>query len=629
MVPDTLAAKLQQARALHQQGDLDQAGVIYGEILEAQPRHVDALNLLGLLEGMRGRPQAAADLITRAMDLAPGNPAALTNRGHALLDLGRYDEALVDLEQALSIDPGRAEAWKLLGNVLGCLNRHAEAVACYEQALDLRPGEVEALCNRGVALGALKRHEEALASYEQALAINPDHPRLFGYWLFTKMTLCDWTGLDTAFHHLAAGIAAGKWLAAPFFTAATPLPAALRRKCAETEIRAVSPADLAAGSIGRRPSHDRIRLGYFSGDFREHVMAYVLAGLFQAHDRDRFEVTAFSFGPPADTDIGIRVRAEFDRVIDVGNRSDAEIAGMSRALGIDIAVDLTGFTEPARTGVFARRAAPIQVNYLGYPGTMGADFYDYIIADPVVIPPDHHQYYAEKIAHLPHTYLVNHLPRAISDRRVTREELGLPGHGFVFCNFSRSFKILPADFDLWMRALIAVKGSVLWLAATNLSAEKNLRSEAAARGVSPDRLVFKQHAKLLAEHLAEVRLADLFLDTCHYNGHATANDVLWAGVPVLARMGGNFAGRVAASQLRAAGLPELVTESAQHYEALAIELATHAPRLAALRQRLAENRGVQPLFDAGLFTRHLQALYSAMWQRYQVGLPPEHISLAP
>jgi predicted O-linked N-acetylglucosamine transferase (SPINDLY family) len=373
----------------------------------------------------------------------------------------------------------------------------------------------------------------------------------------------------------------------------------------------------------------RIRVGYFSADFCDHPVAHLTAGLFERHDRSKFEVIAFSFGPPVKDAMRTRLEGAFDQFIDVSGKTDREIALLARAQGIDIAVDLMGFTLNSRTGIFAERAAPVQVNYLGYPGTMGADYIDYLIADLTVVSAVQAQHYHEKIAYLPHTFQVNDSTRKIADQTGDkipgRAALGLPDKGFVFCNFNSSYKLTPNDFDIWMRLLHKVPGSVLWLAGTNPTAERNLRNEASARSVAPERLVFKQYTTLLADHLAQIKLADLFLDSSYFNAHTTGSDALWAGVPVLTRLGVTYASRVAASLLKAVGLPELITTSAPDYEALALVLATDAEKLGTIRQRLAANRLTEPLFDTALTTRHIEAAYTAMCQRYRAGLAPENI----
>jgi predicted O-linked N-acetylglucosamine transferase (SPINDLY family) len=366
-------------------------------------------------------------------------------------------------------------------------------------------------------------------------------------------------------------------------------------------------------------------VGYFSADFREHPVAQLLVELLERHDRSRFAVSGFSFGPDTGDALRQRVAAACERFVDVRERADAEVALLARELELDIAVDLTGFTDGCRPNIFALRAAPIQVSYLGYPATMGAPYIDYLIADATVVPPAQQRHYAERIAYLPHSFLVTDTTRAVAARAFTRTELGLPEHGVVFCAFHNSYKIVPATFGRWMRILERVPDSVLWLREENAYATANLRQEAARRGVDGNRLIFAPRMPSPAEHLARQRCADLFLDALPYNAHTTASDALWAGLPVLTCLGETFAGRVAASLLHAIGLPELVTATTEAYEAMAIALATDPARLGALKEKLARNRLTTPLFDTVRFARHLEAAYTAMYERHQADLPPDHI----
>jgi predicted O-linked N-acetylglucosamine transferase (SPINDLY family) len=371
-------------------------------------------------------------------------------------------------------------------------------------------------------------------------------------------------------------------------------------------------------------SHGKIRIGYYSADFHNHATSYLMAELFELHDKSKFEIFGFSFGPVNNDDMQVRVSSAFDHFYFVNDKSDHDVASLSRQLGIDIAIDLKGFTQDYRLGIFAYGCAPIQVNYLGYPGTMGTDFIHYVIADITVIPETNQQFFTEKVVYLPHSYQVNDSKRAISDRLFTKPEVGLPGSGFVFSCFNNVYKILPSTFDGWMRILKSIDGSVLWLLDDNPTATSNLQKEAQARGVDPSRLVFAKRMSL-DEHLARLKLADLFIDTLPYNAHTTTSDALWAGLPVLTCMGESFASRVAASLLKAIDLPELITHSQQEYEAKAIELATNPALLKAIKDKLAANKLTKPLFDTKLFTKHLEAAYSSMYQRHQDGLPPDHV----
>jgi len=380
-----------------------------------------------------------------------------------------------------------------------------------------------------------------------------------------------------------------------------------------------------AAASRRRPlaSRDgRIRVAYVSADFHSHATAWLMAGVFEAHDRDRFDIYAFSLGRNDRSETRMRLEQAFDVFIDAGDKTDQEIAGLLRDLDVDIAVDLKGLTKGARPGIFALRPAPIQVNYLGYPGTMGVDYIDYLVADRVIIPETERRWYAENIVYLPDTYQCNDTARSLPARLASRRDVGLPEQGFVFCSFNGSFKITPRVFDVWMRLLQKTEGSVLWLRESNGSSMRNLRREAEKRGVAGDRLVFAPvwpHA----EHLARHRSADLFLDTLPYGAHTGASDALWAGLPVLTCLGESFAGRVAASLLHAVGLPDMVTHSLEEYEARALQLAHDPALLDEVTERLARNRETHALFDTARFTRHLESAYGQMVERHRAGERPQ------
>ncbi|MFZ4480795.1 MAG: UDP-N-acetylglucosamine-peptide N-acetylglucosaminyltransferase [Rhodoferax sp.] len=410
----------------------------------------------------------------------------------------------------------------------------------------------------------------------------------------------------------------------PFAFLAMSPSLATQRQVAQTWVMDKHPANEGVDSIPRRVRGKKIRLGYYSADFHNHATAYLMAELFELHDKERFDLVAFSFGPDKHDEMRMRISSAFDQFLDVRNQADKEVALLSRKLGIDIAIDLKGFTQGERFGIFSFRAAPVQVSYLGYPGTLGAPYMDYLIADKTLIPSEYQQHYTEKIAYLPHSYQVNGRNRKISSKAFSREELGLPETGFVFCCFNNNYKITPETFDGWMRILKQVDASVLWLLEDNATAADNLRREAQHRGVNPQRLVFAKRMPL-PEHLARHRAADLFIDTLPYNAHTTASDALWAGLPVLTCTGEAFASRVAASLLGAIDLPELVTSTQADYEALAIELATHPDELSAIRTKLDRNRLTTPLFDTVQFARHIEDAYTQMYERHQSGLTPDHI----
>jgi predicted O-linked N-acetylglucosamine transferase (SPINDLY family) len=596
----------------------------YDRAIKLKPDYAEAHNNRGLVLKELQRLGEALDSYELALKLKPDYAKAYNNRGDALQDLKRLDEALDSYGLALKLKPDYAEAYYNRGNALKVLKRLDEALDSYDRALKIKPDFAEAYNNRGNALLDLERPDEALASYNHALKIKPDFEFLYGTWLFTKMKLCDWSDAEGQIAELVGRIECNTKATPPFPVLALSGSLALQRKAAELWVNDNHPAGHALPAIVKCARHRKIRIGYYSADYDNHATAHLMAGLFEEHDREKFELVAFSFGPDRNDEMRKRISAAFDRFIDVQNKSDKDIALLSRNMEVDIAVDLKGFTQDQRVGIFSYRPAPIQVNYLGYPGTMGAKYFDYLIADSTLIPNTSQRHYSEKIAYLPNSYQVNDRKRQIADKHFSREELGLPQTGFVFCCFNNNYKLMPRTFDGWMRILKQVDGSVLWLLEDNPTAARNLRKEAGARGVSAERLIFAKRMPL-AEHLARHRVADLFIDTLPCNAHTTASDALWAGLPLLTCVGDTFAGRVAASLLNAIDLPELVATTQERYEALAVELATNTGRLKDIRQKLESNRLTTPLFDTRMFTKHIEAAYTQMYERYQADLPPEHI----
>jgi len=559
-----------------------------------------------------------------AIELRPDDADSHCNRGDTLLRLRRSEDALKSFDTAIALRPELALAHNNRGIALNELNRREEALASYDKAIALNSGFVLAHINRGDTLLRLKRPEEAVHSLQRAIALKPDHDFLHGELARARMALCDWKTFDADVNHQIQAIGRGEKVSEPFPLLATIDSPELQKKAAGIYGLAKFPPNDALPKIARRQRKKKIRLGYFSADFRDHPGAYSMVEMFELNDRSAFETVGFSFSPSDTYELKSRLQAAFDKFVDVRFRDDLEVAQLAREMEIDIAIDRNGFTTYCRPNIFASRAAPLQVSYKAYPGTMALDYIDYLIADSVVIPPEHRCHYSEKIVYLPNSYQVYDSKREISGRSFTRDELGLPPKGFVFCCFNNNNKITPAIFDCWMRLLEEVDDSVLWLLENNATATANLRREARARNIDPGRLVFADWMNL-SDHLARHRLADLFIDTLPYNAHTTASDALWAGLPVLTCLGETFAGRVAASLLHAIGLPELVATTLQAYEQMAVELATQPRKLAAIKSKLADNRLTTPLFDTRLYTRHIEAACIAMFERYQAGLPPDHI----
>ncbi len=562
----------------------------------------------------------AATAYDRALALSPDLAEAWLGHGNILKTLGNYDEAFAAYDRALALKSDLAEAYLGRGNVLHGLRRFEDALAAYKRALALKSDLAEAWLGCGAVFFEAKRYEDAIAAHEKALALKPELTPATGIRTFAKLLVCDWTNLERETAELLTAIRERKPSSIPFTVLALPSSAADQLQCARRYVEdQLQFPPLWRGEVY---SHDRIRVAYLSADFAEHAVAQMTIGLFEQHDRSRFEVTGVSFGPDQDSPMRQRIKGVFEHFVDVRDKSDQEIAELVRRLEIDIAVDLTGFTLNNRLNVFARRPAPIQVNYLGYPGTLGASYIDYILADPTIIPEDQCAFYDERVVWLPESYQVNDNRRAISADTPTRAECGLPDTGFVFCCFNNAYKITPAMFDIWMRLLQAVEGSVLWLRDNGAAATANLRREAERRGVAAERVIFAGRVALMADHLARYRQADLFLDTLPYNAHTTASDALSAGVPVLTCLGSTFAGRVAASVLRTIGLDDLVARSLADYEALALSLARNPAQLASVKERLARGAKTSALFDTERTTRQFEAAYTMMWQRHQKGQAP-------
>jgi protein O-GlcNAc transferase len=603
----------------------DEAIAHYDKALTLKPDYAEGWSNKGITLNELKRYDEAIAHYDKALTLKPDYAEGWSNKGITLNELKRYDEAIAHYDKALTLKPDYAEGWSNKGITLNELKRYDEAIAHYDKALTLKPDYAEGWSNKGITLNELKRYDEAIAHYDKALTLKPDIDWVSGALLHAKMKICCWSGFTDSLENITKKVVASERIVNPFPLLALTDNTLLHKQSAEIYVQDNYPFNPILAPILKRPKNEKIRIGYFSADFKNHPVAFLIAELFEIHDRSNFEIYAFSLVEAAD-DMRGRLQLAFNHFIEVQGMSDIEIAQLSRGLNIDIAVDLTGITESSRTGIFSYRAAPIQVNYLGYPGTMGADYIDYIIADKVVIPLDTQSCYAEQIVYLPNSYQVNDRKRIISDKKFTRQEHGLPEYGFVFCCFNNNYKILPATFEGWMRILKAVEGSVLWLFQDNSWAVENLKKEAEKQGIAPDRLVFAERLPL-AEHLARHSQADLFLDTFPYNAHTTTSDALWTGLPVLTLMGRSFASRVAASLLKAIGLSELITTSQEGYEALAIELALNPRKLTGIKSKLADNRLKTALFDTPLFAQNLESAYIKMMERYQTDLQPKHISI--
>ena len=589
------------------QGRREAAMASYDRALAARPDFFEALFNRGNLFLEMMRAEEALESYERVLAFRQDFPGLWNNRGTALRNLQRLEEALASFEQAAALAPGHFNALTNCAIVLWDMKRLAEALAAVERALAVQPGFAEALYVRANVLRDMGRLDEALAGYEQALAANPAHQHALNGAAHAALILCDFKRTEALRPQVKENAGGGRALIQPFVLLGYSDDAALQRRCAENYVRLTVPAHPPMPDAGRY-GHDRIRLAYLSADFHQHPTAQLLAELFERHDRARFEVTAFAFGPDDNSPLRARMKKAFDRFEDVRGKSDLEVAQMLRAREIDIAVDLNGHSADARPGIFAWRAAPVQVNYLVYAGTTGAAFMDMILADRIVLPADQQPFFSEKIVHLPDCYQTSDAGRIVPPAP-TRAEAGLPEKGFVFCCFNNSWKITAPVWGIWMRLLTQVPGSLLWL--LDGPHADNLREQAMARGVAAERLVFAPK-RPPDQHLARHRLADLFLDTLPYNAHTTCSDALWTGLPVVTCYGKTFQGRVAASLLKAIDLPELVTLSPEKYEELALELARNPDLLKATKEKLARNRTTTPLFDSERFRKNIEAAYEAM-----------------
>jgi protein O-GlcNAc transferase len=619
--PDLGAAHFNRGAALAGMNRFEEALTSYDRALVQFPVYAEALNNRGVALWSMGRFDEARAAYDKALETKPDFVEAWDNRGFMFFGARRYDEALASYDRSVAINPANARGWNGRGSALRALKRGEEALAAFDKALALDPDLVEALSNRAIVQGNdNNRHAAAIPDLERALALDPGFAYVRGDLLHLKMLACDWQGYEAQLAHIDTGVRAGKRTVRPFaYQAMSASPADLQA-CSR-----IFAADLFAPVPPLRPKpqrgHDKIRIGYVSGEFRDQATAHLMAGVYEQHDRSKFDIIGFDTGWNDGGPMRQRLEAAFGGFIDISKLSDAEAAQRIAAAEIDILVNLGGYFGEARAGLFAHRPAPVQVNYLGFPATLGMEAIDYILADAVVIPENEKQFYTEKVVWLPDTYQANDAKRPIAATGPSRAEAGLPESGFVFCNFNQSYKITPGTFASWMRILTQVPGSVLWLWQSQDEAVENLRREATARGVAGERLVFAPGLPP-ALHLARLKLADLFLDSLPYNAHTTASDALWAGVPLLTLRGTSFAGRVAASLLGAAGLPELIAETRPDYETRAVGLARDAAALKALRDKLGQNRLSCALFDTDRFRRNLESAFATMWDICAKGEAP-------
>ncbi|MBL8630793.1 MAG: tetratricopeptide repeat protein [Rhodospirillaceae bacterium] len=659
-----LEATYQAAVTLQQAGQFAAALERCAQILKSVPDYADALRLSALLHLQLSDAAGAIPFFERPVALQDADAPFWNNYGAALDRLGRLEDAVRAYDQAIAIQPLYPQAFFNRGVVLAKLGRPDQAIESYKQAVKLKADYIEAHLglgnasrengdvvaaeeayravirlntnvfeahfNLGGVLANLNRHEEALAAYKKAAVLAPHLPFIAGMVLHAKARVCEWSGIDDGIAQLRAQIEKGTTVVTPFTLLALVDDPTLHRRNAELWVKNVVPENTSLGPITpySRTNSDKIRVGYFSMDFREHPVAQLAVELFEHHDRAAFDVTAFSFSAVTGDDLQARLKRAFPRFVDVRGLSDRDVAALARAGQIDIAVDLAGHTIHARPGIFAHRAAPLQVSYLGYPGTFGAAYMDYVLADHTVIPARSEADYVEKVVRLPHSYQANAAWREITDSTPSRAQLDLPDDGFVFACFNNTHKIVPAIFEVWMRILRSTPNSVLWLLGDNACAMRNLRAEAERRGVAPARIIFAPRADRRL-YLVRQRAADLVLDTLPYNAHTTASDALRYGVPLLTCAGQSFGARVAASLLTALELSELITSTLVDYEAQAIMLAQNPNVLANLKARLDAAVKTAPLFQPQQFARYVENAYRQMHARHLLFQPKTHLYIAP
>lgn len=657
--PANTGARYNRAGVLFELERPEDSLIEYGEVLKLSPDPSVFNNRGAVLAALNRHEEALSDY-DAALRLAPRNANVLANRGNTLLALERYGEALQSYDAALSLGTqtadirfGRANALRGLGRIEEAIGEYEaslkldstraeahvhraqllynrgrlhDALAGYEAALALDPALTLAHERRAAILFELKRGEESLAAYDAAFADDPSLPYLEGARFLTKLYLCDWRDTERERERLVAHVRGGKPAANPFPFLSAGISPADELACARLYTDRQYPAKEPLWR-GEGYGHRKIRLGYMSGEFREQATAYLTAGLFESHDRERFELHAFATGLDDKSPMRARIKSAFNTFSDFMGAKDSDIAAAISHAEIDILINLNGFFGQERTGVAAYRPAPVQVNYLGFPGTMGAPYMDYILADRILIPEEERAFYSEAVVYLPDCYQANDPLKPRAKTSLPRTSFGLPENGFVLASFNNAYKITPEIFDIWMRLLHSIEGSVLWQLQLDKAASRNLRMEAQKRGIAPERIVFAPFVPQ-TEHLARLGHADLFLDTVPVNAHTTASDALWCAVPVLTLKGRTFAGRVAASLLFASGFSDLIVQTPEEYEAKALAVARDKGLLAALKGRLIGNRDTCPLFDTKRLARHIETAYGIMHEKQENGLPPQGFTVS-
>ena len=620
----------------------------YEKALQIKPNHAYAHNNKGNTLKDLKRYNEAIESYDRALQINPNYADAYNNKGNALKDLKHYHEALTSYDEAIKIKPDHFDAYNNRGIVFNEIKSHEKALACYDKALQINPNYAYAHNNKGNTLKDLKRYEEAIVSYDKAIKINPnfadtynnkgnalkdlkrydealsnyekvvklklDFDYILGKVLHTNMILCSWNNFDSLSKKISKALNKNSKVIEPFFFLGLIDNPSASRLSSEIFVKDKIAKPSKIKPLAKYKNHKKPRIGYYSADFCDHAVLHLMMDVFRNHNKSLFDFFGFSFGPDKNDNWSNEVKNYFIKFEDVTKISDKEVADLSRKLEIDIAIDLTAFTSNSRSGIFSYRAAPIQINYLGYPGTMGAEYIDYIIADEVIIPKENLNFYSEKVLYLPDCYQANMSQKNISKKQFKRGDFGLPDNAFVFCSFNNNYKITPYIFDIWMNILKKVPNSVLWIFKSNETASRNLKRETELRGVDPNRIIFASYLPN-DEHLKRISLADLFLDTFPYNAHVTASDAIRMGIPILTLTGNSFASRVGASILSCIGIKELITRNEREYQELGIDLALNTNKLHKIKKRLRDSLSKSSLYDSNLFTKNLENIYFNLFNK--------------
>jgi protein O-GlcNAc transferase len=654
----------------YQRGNLQQAEDTCKEIIKVQSNNINAINLLGIIyyqlknydraiqymkdvikldpnsaqayyiigHSMQEKKQLdeAITYYQKALQYSPNLTDAYYNLGTVFQDKKRNDEAISCYQKALQFNPRDTDAYYNLGRVFQEIKLFNEAVSCYQKALELNPNLDDAYSNLATVLVEMNKHDEAIACCRKALAINPDLAEAYDLLAHEMQQMCNWQEFEALASKLDGltrkaldtGTKTGE---TPFMSisrnADPSINFAIAKSWSYDIERAMSALKIHFPSYVGKKGKTKIVIGYLSDDFRDHPVAHLMLSLFGLHSRDNFEIFCYSYGKDDGSYYRARIQHDCDKFVDMAALGCEAAARCIHEDGVDILVDLKGYTRGSRLEICAFRPAPIQISYLGFPGSTGADFIDYIITDKIVTPKAYSPYYSEKFVYMPNCYQINDNTQPISNKKFRKIDFGLPESCFVFCSFNQPHKIDPVMFDSWMRILQRVPESVLWLPLGIKTVEENLKREAEARGVVSERLIFADRLPKKDEHLARLKFADLAFDTRIYNGHTTTSDALWAGVPVITLQGHHFASRVSSSILSALGVPELITYSIEEYETLAVRLALNALELKEIRQRIAQNRMVETLFDTPRFVRNLETAYKEMWKIFLAGDVPREIEV--